>query len=90
VESERAGGAVTSDISRSIFLREKRALRAAEIVIVPCAPTRDRVAGEYGIDAGKIAIIPDHLAPQRAGAAIDTIACRHLIVYLSLFSGERK
>ncbi len=65
-EYERAQGGELSDISKAIAEREKTAVSAASMVIVPHSSTRQQVISVYGAAEEKVVILSETVDQQKA------------------------
>ena len=91
-EYERAQGSVKSPTSAVICEREKAAIKAADLIIVPHSSTRHQVITVYGAAEDRVVIIPDVFEEQQNHQPDpgETKKSLHLnpMAPLALFAGE--
>ncbi|MDA8388490.1 MAG: DUF4912 domain-containing protein [Nitrospiraceae bacterium] len=73
-EPERLAGNEMSGLSLSILRREKEAVSAADLVIVPRPSTRQQVIDTYGAPPEKVVVVPDVLDEKAPDAPRDSAA----------------
>ena len=65
-EHERTKASEITDLSKKICAIEKKAVKAADLVIVPHSSTRQQVTGLYNVPPEKVVIIPDVMSDKHA------------------------
>lgn len=92
-EYERTRGNVMDRLSTQICSWEKRAVKEADLVIVPHSSTRQQVVSLYGAPPEKVVIIPDVLGENKTGILNEMTNARQWFglppdVPVILFAGE--
>lgn len=92
-EHERTQGYESHHLSAAIYEWEKKAIQAANLVIVPHSSTRQQVISLYEAPSEKVVIIPDVLEERREGQPPDASEVRNWFglsqdAPLALFASE--
>jgi len=92
-EYERTKASKMTGLSKKICTIEKKAVKAADLVIVPHSSTRQQVTGLYDAPPEKVVIIPDVMSDKHAGQSRFSSEARQWFSIpgesrVVLFSGE--